>query len=57
MDRFEILNIGAGKSTTVLESVSKFEEISGVPIKLNVYLDVKETLLLFGQILQKHSKK
>ncbi|MDB2547263.1 UDP-glucose 4-epimerase GalE, partial [Amylibacter sp.] len=33
LDRFEVLNIGAGKSTTVLELVSKFEEISGVPIK------------------------
>ena len=28
-----MLNIGAGKSTTVLELVSKFEEISGVKIK------------------------
>ena len=33
LDRFEALNIGAGKSTTVLELVSKFEEISGVTIK------------------------
>ena len=33
LDKFEVLNIGAGKSTTVLELVSKFEEISGVPIK------------------------
>jgi len=33
IDKFEVLNIGAGKSTTVLELVSKFEEISGVPIK------------------------
>ncbi|MDB3878954.1 UDP-glucose 4-epimerase GalE [Amylibacter sp.] len=33
LDRFEVLNIGAGKSTTVLELVSKFEEISGVKIK------------------------
>jgi len=32
LDRFEVLNIGAGKSTTVLELVSKFEEISGVSI-------------------------
>ena len=28
-----MLNIGAGKSTTVLELVSKFEETSGVTIK------------------------
>ena len=34
LDRFEVLNIGAGKSTTVLELVSEFEEISGVTIKL-----------------------
>ncbi len=32
-NKFEILNIGVGKSTTVLELVNKFEEISGVPIK------------------------
>jgi UDP-glucose 4-epimerase len=32
-DRFEVLNIGAGKSTTVIELVSKFEETSGVSIK------------------------
>jgi UDP-glucose 4-epimerase len=34
LDKFEILNIGGGISTTVLELVSKFEEISGVTIKL-----------------------
>jgi len=33
LDRFDILNIGAGKSMIVLELVSKFEEISSVPIK------------------------
>ena len=33
LDRFEVFNIGAGKSTTVLELVSKFEDITGVPIK------------------------
>ena len=36
-----MLNIGAGKSTTVLELVSKFEEISGVPIK-SKYLPRRE---------------
>jgi UDP-glucose 4-epimerase len=41
LDRFEVLNIGAGKSTTVLELVSKFEEISGVPIKFT-YLPRRE---------------
>jgi UDP-glucose 4-epimerase len=33
LNQFEILNVGAGKGTTVIELVSKFEEISGVPIK------------------------
>jgi UDP-glucose 4-epimerase len=33
LDSFEILNIGAGKSTTVLELIKSFEEISGVTIK------------------------
>ena len=41
LDRFEVLNIGAGKSTTVLELVSKFEKISGVPIKFK-YLPRRE---------------
>ena len=33
LDNFEILNIGGGKSTTVLELIKSFEETSGVPIK------------------------
>jgi UDP-glucose 4-epimerase len=33
LNNFEILNIGGGIGTTVLELVSKFEEISGIPIK------------------------
>jgi UDP-glucose 4-epimerase len=33
LDRFEVLNIGAGKSTTVFELLKKFEEITGVVIK------------------------
>jgi len=41
LDKFEVLNIGAGKSTTVLELVNKFEEISGVPIK-SKYLPRRE---------------
>jgi len=41
LDSFEVLNIGAGKSLTVLELVSKFEEISGVPIKFK-YLPRRE---------------
>jgi len=41
LDKFEVINIGAGKSTTVLELVSKFEEISGVPIKFK-YLPRRE---------------
>ena len=41
LDRCEVLNIGAGKSTTVFELVRKFEEISGVPIKFK-YLPRRE---------------
>ena len=41
LDMFDVLNIGAGKSTTVLELMSKFEEISGVPIKFK-YLPRRE---------------
>ena len=41
LDRYEVLNIGAGKSTTVLELVSKFEDISSVPIKFK-YLPRRE---------------
>ena len=33
LNRFEVLNIGAGKSTTVLELIKSFEETSGVTIK------------------------
>ena len=41
LDSFDVLNVGGGRSTTVLELVSKFEEISGVPIKLK-YLPRRE---------------
>ena len=33
LDKFEILNIGGGKSTTVLELIKSFEETSGFTIK------------------------
>ena len=33
LDKFEVLNIGGGKSTTVLELIKSFEETSGIPIK------------------------
>jgi UDP-glucose 4-epimerase len=33
MNNFEILNIGGGKETTVLELMKKFEKISGIKIK------------------------
>jgi UDP-glucose 4-epimerase len=33
LDKLEVLNIGGGKSTTVLELIKNFEETSGVPIK------------------------
>jgi UDP-glucose 4-epimerase len=41
LNKFEIFNIGGGMGTTVLELVSKFEEISGVPIKFK-YLPRRE---------------
>ena len=41
LDSFEVLNIGMGKSTTVLELVNKFEDISGIPIKFK-YLPRRE---------------
>ena len=41
LNRFEVLNIGAGKSTTVLELVSKFEDVSSVPIEFK-YLPRRE---------------
>ena len=41
LNNFEILNIGGGIGTTVLELVSKFEEISGIPIK-SKYLPRRE---------------
>jgi len=41
LNNFEILNIGGGIGTTVLELVSKFEEISGVSIKFK-YLPRRE---------------
>ena len=34
LNKFEILNIGVGKGTTVLELIKSFEETSGVKIKL-----------------------
>jgi UDP-glucose 4-epimerase len=41
LKNFEILNIRGGIGTTVLELVSKFEEISGFPIKFK-YLPLRE---------------
>ena len=41
LDKFEILNIGGGKSTTVLELIKSFEDTSGVPIKFK-YLPRRE---------------
>jgi UDP-glucose 4-epimerase len=41
LDRFEVLNIGGGNSTTVLELLKSFEEISGVKIKYK-YLPRRE---------------
>ena len=41
LGRFEVLNVGAGKSTTVLELLNKFEDVSGGPIKFK-YLPRRE---------------
>ena len=41
LDKFEILNIGGGKSTTVLELIKSFEDTSGVTIKFK-YLPRRE---------------
>ena len=41
LDNFEILNIGGGKSTTVLELIKSFEDTSGVTIKFK-YLPRRE---------------
>ena len=41
LDKFEVLNIGGGKSTAVLVLIKSFEETSGVPIK-SKYLPRRE---------------
>jgi len=41
LNKFEILNIGGGKSTSVLELIKSFEDISGVTIKFK-YLPRRE---------------
>ena len=41
LDKFEILNIGGGKSTTVLELIKSFEDTSGVSIKFK-YLPYRD---------------
>ena len=38
LNGYEILNIGAGKSTTVFELVKEFEDISGLSIKFKYLL-------------------
>ena len=57
LDKFEDIKYWRGKSTTVLELVKSFEETSGVTIKFKYLPRREETLLPFGQILQKHLKK
>ncbi|MDC0120711.1 UDP-glucose 4-epimerase GalE [Amylibacter sp.] len=41
LNKFEVLNIGGGKSTTVLELIKSFEDTSGVTIKFK-YLSRRE---------------
>ena len=41
LERFEVLNLGAGKSTTVFEMLKKFEDTTGITIKYK-YLPRRE---------------
>jgi UDP-glucose 4-epimerase len=47
LDKFEVLNIGGGKSTTVLELIKSFEETSGVKIKFKYLLRREGDLAAF----------
>ena len=47
LNKFEILNVGAGKSTTVLELLKKFEETSGVTLKFKYSLRRDGDLAVF----------
>jgi UDP-glucose 4-epimerase len=57
LDRFEVLNIGTGESTTVLELVNIFEEISDVPIKFKYLPRRKGDLSAFWADTSKAYKK
>ena len=57
LDKFEVLNIGVGKSTTVLELMKNFEETSGVTIKFKYSPRRDGDLAAFWATLQKHLKK
>ena len=57
LDKFEILNIGGGKSTTVLELIKSFEETSGVTIKFKYSPRRDGDLAAFWADSLKSSKK
>ena len=61
LNNFEILNIGGGKSTTVLELIKSFEDTSGVTIKFK-YLprrdgDLAAFLANYSKVFEKMSWK
>jgi UDP-glucose 4-epimerase len=57
LDRFEVLNIGGGKGTTVLELLKSFEDTSDVSIKFK-YLPRRDgDLDAFWADTQRHLKK
>ena len=57
LNKFEILNVGAGKGTTALELLKKFEEISGVTIKFKYSPRRDGDLAAFWANSSKLSKK
>jgi UDP-glucose 4-epimerase len=56
LNRYEVLNIGTGKSTTVFELVKEFEESSGIPIKFKYLARRKGDLATFWADTSKASK-
>jgi len=57
LNGYEVLNIGAGKSTTVLELVKEFEDISGLSIKFKYLLRRGGDLDAFWADSSKANKK
>lgn len=57
LDRFEVLNIGTGVSTTVVELINAFKEINNVEIKIAFKDRRKVTLKLLTRTLKKHTRR